>query len=534
MTAIRLAAFQGENRAKHPLNLPETVGVSSVNQNPVRGDLRPWRAPLAVATVPAGRQTIYRFGRDVASDEQYWMSWANVVYVVRGFNSDDTTERTFYTGDGVPKWIDNTFAIASAPYPTTFRLLGLPPPEVALLTSATGGVSETTESRYYVQTYVNNRGDESAPGPVSTELVCKTDDTVTITNIDPPPSGAYGIDRIRIYRTQSGKSGETEFFFLRELISTATSTTDDNRALGEVLPSVTWLAPPDDLNNLTGMWNGMMAGITEGTVRVCEAYKPYAWPIAYEVIPPDSKPVALAKYGQALLVLTTGRPVLVTGTTPDGLDDQPLEIAEACVSPRSVVSFGHGVAWACPDGLAYFGAGGAKIITVGIMTKEDWSAIKPETIVGSMYEGAYLGFYTVDDVVRGFLIDPINPTGILFTDIPGDAVFFDELQDQLYILDGTDIKKWNAGESLTVTFKSKVFRTPKPLNFSCFEVVTDAYPVALKVWADGVLKHNQSVTRINSRRMRGDYMAQDWQVQISLAGALQGFQMAESIKELAS
>jgi hypothetical protein len=530
---VNLAGFRGENRALHPLNLPDGVGVLSTNQNPVRGDLRPLKSPLAVATVPAGRQTIYRMGRDVASDTQYWLSWTGVVDAVRGSIADDTTERTYYSGDGFPKWTDNTMALASAPYPTAWRQLGIPAPATACTLAASGGVATTTETRYYVYTFVSDKGEEGAPSAVSLALTCKTDDTVAISALAAAPAGNFGINRKRIYRTQSGSDGSAEFFFLREIASTLTTTTDDKRALGEVLPSVTWLTPPADLTGLTGLWNGMMAGITGNAVRFCEAYKPYAWPLAYEVMPPDAKPVALGKFGQNLLVLTTGKPVLVTGGSPDAMADQTLEIAEACVSARSVVSFGHGVAWACPDGLAYYGAGGAKMLTNGLMTRDDWQAIKPDTLVAGSYEGAYLGFYTVSGVTKGFLIDPLSPSGLYFTDIPGSAVFFDELQDQLYVLDGASVKKWDAGSALTATFRSKLFRLPKAANFACFEIVADSYPVQLSVYADGVLKHSQSVTATNSRRLPSGFLAEKWQVELATTGALQGFQMAQSPKELA-
>lgn len=582
---ITLSAFRGENRALHPLSLPDGVGVGSSNQNPVRGDLRPLKSPLAVATVPGGRNTIYRMGRDVASDSQYWLSWSGVVDAVRGSIADDTTERTYYTGDGVPKWTDNTMGLAGAPYPTAWRQLGIPAPATAALlaviarvpvaagsfvvgtsyaittvgttdfvalgaTASTVGVifkatgvgagtgtatvsNLTTESRYYAYTYVSDKGEEGAPSPVSLELVCKTDDAIDITALAAPPAGNFGIDRIRVYRTQSGTTGEAEFFFLREIISTLTATTDDARVLGEVMPSTTWLAPPADLTGLIGLWNGIMAGITGNAVRFCEAYKPYAWPIAYEVMPPDTKPVALAKFGQNLLVLTTGKPVLVTGGSPDAMDSQPLELAEACVSARSAVSLGHGVAWACPDGLAYYGSGGAKIITTGLMTRDDWQAIKPATIVAGSYEGAYLGFYTVSGVTKGFLIDPLNPTGIFFTDIPGQAVFFDDLQDQLYVLDGTSVKKWNAGAALTASFKSKLFRTPKPTGFACAEVVADAYPVSFRLYADGALKHTQAVASGAPFRLPSGFMAQEWQLELSTTGAVQGVAMAQSMQELA-
>lgn len=529
---ITLTGFRGENRALHPLDLPPVVGVASVNQNPVRGDLRPWKAPLTVATVPAGRKTIYRMGRDVVSDTQYWLSWPTLVHAVRAFIADDVTERTYYTGDGVPRWTDNTMALASAPYPTTFRLLGVPRPATAVTLTPTTGVSTTMHSRYYTYTYVTDKGEESRPAPVSAELICKQDAQVTIAGFAAAPVGNYGINRMRIYRTQSGEKGDADFFFLREVLSTTTTTTDDLRLLDGDMPSTTWLEPPADLSYLTGLWNGMMAGISGNSVRICVAYKPYAWPLANEIIPPDAKPVALAKYGQALLILTTGRPVLVTGSTPESLDDQPLEIAEACIAPESVVSFGHGVAWACPDGLAYYGAGGAKMLTQGLMTRDDWQALNPSSIVAGMYEGAYLGFYTVAGVTKGFLLDPLSPTGMYFTDIRSDALFFDELQDQLYLLDGTNIKKWDAGAALEATFKSKVFMSPKPAAMAVVKPIADAYPFTWKLYADGVLRHTQTFTDGSIRRLPSGFMAEQWQEEIKTTVAVQMVIMAGSVKEL--
>jgi hypothetical protein len=285
-------------------------------------------------------------GRDVASDANYWLSWTGVVHAVRGFDAEDTTERTYYTGDGIPKVTDNTMALASAPYPTTSRPLGMPAPASAPSVAATGtGAEEAVQaSYYYAYTFVNDWGWESAPSPPSAEVIRKVDQGATISGFSAAPSGNYQINRIRVYRTQSGASGAAEFFFLREIAMGTATTTDDNRALGEVMPSTTWLTPPADLTHLTNLWNGMMAGISGNGVRFCEAYTPYAWPIAYDVVPGDSKPVALGVFGQSLLVLTTGRPVLAAGSSPESRDAAPLEFSQACISAPSVVSLGQGVA----------------------------------------------------------------------------------------------------------------------------------------------------------------------------------------------
>ena len=553
---LLLQGFRGENRALHPKLLPDVVGAASRNQNPARGDLRPWHEPLPVATVPGGRNTIYRMGRDVASDADYWLSWTGIVHAVRGMIGDDTSERTYYTGDGVPKWTDNTIALASGAYPTAWRALGVPVPTTGILaTTLAAGASTTSETRYYTYTYVTTSGEESAPAPVSAAWYGPNDSTLTLANIAAPPSGSHMINRVRVYRTQTGQTGATEFFFLRE-VGVVSTTTDDGRSLGEVLPSDGWLPPPADLHDLTGMWNGMLAAISGNAVRYSVAYKPYAWPVAFETLPADAKPVSLAVFGQRLLVLTTGKPVLVSGTSPDSLDEQPLEIAQACIAPRATVAFGHGVAWVCPDGLAYFGEAGAKLLTVGLLTREDWQAMNPETMVAGMYEGAYLCFYNdADGLRRGFLLDPINPTGLYFLDTGYGALHFDQLQDALYVLDGVDVQKWDASAALmTARFTSKTWHTPRT-NLAAGRVVADAYPVQVDVLADVIepaqvsamtargiagltaptatsLRYSVAVVNREPFRLPGGFLATDWRLAVSSTHPVQAAAIASSMGEL--
>ena len=641
MSLIRLAGWAGENRALHPLLLPESVGVVSTNQKPGRGDLRPWKSPLNLnVTVPIGSTTIYRMGLDVASDTNYWLSWLAQVHAVRGPNAIDSSERTYFTGFGTPKWTNTTLALAGASYPNAYRELGVPPPTtIPMLTSAapaaivatalvidqlyeivtlgntdwisagaeneivTAGnfitgtsytikslgstafnligaatntvgtvftassygsgtgtatknsligatfvatnagngtgtvkaISITTETRIYVYTTVTDIGEESAPSLPSNPITLKQNEIVTLTNLT-TPNGTYQIDRYRIYRTQTG-STTTEFYFLKEIAFNLSTTTDTNTTLGDVLSTTKWLMPPTNLTHLTGMWNGMMAGISGRSVRFCEAYVPYAWPIAYEVLASNTTPVALGTFGQTLVVLTNGAPIMVSGGTPDSMDEQPTTFLQSCVSSSSVVSMGHGVAWASPDGLAYIGQGGARLLTEGLLLKEDWQALNPSSIIGCMFERRYFGFYTVNvagvNVKKGFVIEVDKADGIYFFDFGVDAVYVDDLQDILFVLDGIYIKKWDFGTALNVTFKSKLFRSPKPTGgFGAAEVTADAYPVTFKLYADGVLKHTQTVTSSVPFRLPSGYNAQTSQIEISGNTAIQGVAIAHSILEL--
>lgn len=547
MAVLRFTGFSGEVRAVEPKLLPETACTISRNHKPGRGDLRSWKAPLNVATVPAGRRTIYRMGRDVDTDAQYWLSWTTVVHAARGFSTSDTTEQTFYTGDGAPKFTNNVIGLASAPYPTVSRPMGLPAPAAAPLTSAAGSGTSTptTESYFYVYTYVNDLGWESAPSPVSAEVERDNLGTTTLSGFAAPPAGNYNITTIRIYKTQTGSN--TNFYLLGEIGVGTNTFVDNNQTLGELLETTGWLPAPGvptggstnttepTLSFLTPMWNGMMAGITGKSVRVCEPYAPYAWPLKYDVVPPDGKPVGIGVFGQNLLILTDSRPVLVNGSSPDGLDQQKIEIPQGCVSASSIVSMGFGVAWASEDGLCFYGSGGPRILTSGLMLREDWQALVPSSIIGQMYEGLYFGSYDDGSGRKGFFIDASNPTGVYFMDSGYMAMHFDELKDQLYVLSGANVQKWDAGATqMTFVARSKVYKQPFPTNYGAAEVIASAYPVTFRLYADGVLRHTQTVADRNPFRLPSGFRAFDYQIELEGTRPIQAVAVASAMQELTS
>jgi hypothetical protein len=546
MAVIRFAGFAGENRALEPKLLPESVCTTSRNQKPGRGDLRSWKTPTTVATVPSGRQTIYRMGRDVNTDAQYWLSWTTVVHAIRGFSATDTTEQTFFSGDGAPKFTNNLSLDGTDPQsnPSATRPMGIPAPSAAptVVGTDSAAADPTIESYFYVYTYVNDLGWESAPSPVSVEVERDVLGTTSISGFAAVPSGNYNVTARRIYKTQTGSG--TNFYLLAEVSLGTTSVIDNNATLGELLETTTWLPAPGvptggvtntteaNLAFLTALWNGMMAGITGNSVRFCEAYAPYAWPAAYDIIPPDGKPVGLGVFGQSLLVLTTGRPLLVAGSGPDSMDQQPVEMPQGCVSSRSIASMGNGVAWASEDGLCWFGSGGPRLLTQGIMTREDWQALVPSSIIGTMYEGLYFGSYDDGSGRKGFFISPGDPQGVYFMDTGYSAMHFDELKDQLYVLSGTNVQKWDAGTAMTYRVVSKQFKQPYPVNYGAAEVIASAYPVTFRLYADGALKHTQTVASRAPFRLPSGFRAFDYQIELEGTNPIQGAAIAFSMEEL--
>jgi hypothetical protein len=547
MPVITINTFQGANLAFDELLLPEGVGVQSLNQRPGFGDLRPWNAPGgASATVPSSPQrlTIWRMGQDVASESNYWLSWSARVNVTLGFDTDDTTERTYertyFSGDGTPKWTDNVKALSGgAPYPQATRELGVPTPATGLTAAISVDGTGTAVATSYRYTYVNDLGWESAPSPVGNTLLVKPGATVELLGFSAPPTGSYGITIVRLYKLVVGTSGSAEYFFLREWAvgSTPSNPIDDARSVGAaVLETEGWRVAPADGSGLKKLWNGMLAMGTGTSLRVCVPYRPYAYPLANEIAL-GAKFVALAVIGQRALVLTTGDARMVSGSTVP-LDDDPAGINRPCASAASVVEFNDGfaskgAAWASEDGLCWWGEStGFVLLTEKLLTREQWQALNPDTMVAARYGRFYVCFYN-EGALRGFVIDPQNPQGIYFLTTGYDAVYRDPVGDALYVLDGANVRRWDAGAAMSATFKSKLVQLPAPMNVGAIEVIAKAWPVTVSMWASGVLRFSKTFTKPDViGRPSGTWQADELQFEVSSAARVISVRAAQTVEEL--
>lgn len=526
MPTVRIGPFLGAKLAGSPRLLPDGMATVSLNHRADQGDLRPWNAPLDVATAPAGTKTIHMLARDAKTDSINWFVWNSVVNAIRGFRAEDSTKRTYYTGAGTPKVTDNVLGMAGAPYPTTYRDLGVPKPLTApVLTQTTAGTGDD-EERFYAYAYVTD-WDEVGMPQIAGPITCKPGAVIDITGMSLPPSGVgenRGINRIRVWRTVTGNTS-SEFYFLRD-ITPATGTADDARTPGsDVMDSSLYAMPPSDLRDLRALWNGMAAGITGNSVRYSEINKLHAWPAKYETLCPDT-PVALAVWEKNLLITTVGRPRLVSGSSPEAMDDVPVEFIAGNVARQGTVSFGHGACWPTENGLAYVGSlRKPSLLTDGLLTPEQWKAMNPETIIASQYRGWYIGFYLDGGTYKGFMIDPAAPErGVFFLSTGYSAVFYDPLGESLYVL-GTDnaIKRWNGGAAkLTTTYRSKVFRLPHAGNLAFGKLVADEYPATLTVKAAGQADFVRTVTSDAQFTLKGNFLTESYQFEVSTGGIVLG------------
>lgn len=384
------------------------------------------------------------------------------------------------------------------------------------------------DSRYYVYTYVTDRGEESAPSPVSDLVECDQNDTVGI-SITTAPAGRY-ITKWRFYRSNTG-SNDAAFQFLDEGNITTLTGTDTAKSsdLQEVIPSLTWAEPPSNLQGLTGMPNGVMAGFFGNTVAFCEPYIPYAWPVDYQ-ISTEHPIVAMAAFGQTLVVGTRGSPYYISGADSASMSAVKMDSRQSCVSARSMISVDGGVIYASPDGFCLANGQGIRVITQGIYTREDWQALNPSSLVCAFHDGVVY-FYGSTGVVYALNI----ATGKLSTvslSAP-TTLYVDNITDKLYAASGTNVTSlFTNATKRTAVWKSKVFVLPRPLGFAWLTIESDfSTPLTVNWYGDGVLRHTATVSsRLPVRLPAGEFL--EHEIEISGTARWNSLTIASSTAEL--
>lgn len=532
-----MIAFNGMTPRTDARLLDDNMAQLAVNAKLQNGTLSSYKAPGQIATLnkPGTIKSIYRFGQDALTDSDYWFHWTNDVNVVRGAVSGDAFERTYWTGDGVPKMTTSTIALTgNTAYPTNSYTLGVPAPANAATATSNGTGNGVAETRVYVYTYLSALGEEGTPSPISNAVNVKVGQTVTLSGLSVAPSGSYNIAAKRIYRSVTGSAG-TDYLFVAEIGVAITTFTDTVLAasLGEVCPSKTWLPPPKDLQGLTIMANGIYAGFVGKDIYFSEPFMPHAWPVQY-VLSVDYPVVGIGAYGASLFVGTAGNPYIIHGVDPMGMSMTKAEFQQACVSKRSIVEMGGGVMYASPDGIVAVDGSGINLVTRAIMTKEDWQAYKPASITASHLDGRYYAFYDTSSRQGAVILDLTGDGATLWeTDQYCTATYNDVRTDSLYLAQGSSVNKWDGGSSkLTYQWRSKIFVLPKPINMMVGQVFATAYPVTMKVYLGGALKHTQSVTNDSPFKLPSGFKGKEWEVEVSGTNSVNIVYLATSVEEL--
>jgi hypothetical protein len=431
------------------------------------------------------------------------------------------------THDGTDVFVTTTAVGASAVIWFRYRTTR------ANIISATGktldaGVKET---RVYVFTWVNKEAGletESAPSPASASVDVYADQGVTISGFPAVPTG-YAATHQRVYRSVDGT-----YLFTEEIPIATTSVDDDTEAddLGEELPSLDWSMPPAGLKGLVNLPNGIMAGFVGRDIYFSVPYRPYAWPEIY-IQTVDFPIVGLGVLDTTLVVLTRGTPYFVQGSHPDSMVVVKTDIEQACVSKRSIVSIAGSVVYASPDGLVSVAPGGSKILTDSLMTRDQWQTMfAPHTIHAFEHDLKYFAFYASGSEQGGFILDFASGS-LTVHDIYAACGFSELSTDKLFVANGTAVTRWNGGTAKTFVWRSKIRTFPHYIGFSSAQVEAESFPLTVRIYADGVLVHTQSVTERWPFRLPAKG-GRDWEVEIESTPEVFNFVVAQSMEEMAS
>lgn len=460
MASLRFAQFSGEIPRLIARLLPDTGSQFAENVRLDDGGLTPIRKPRLEHQfeTPDNIQTVYKFGND-------WLAWDSVVNAVPG---PVATDRLYYTGDGVPK-----MRIGSTVYD-----LAVPAPTAALTGVVTGSGAGDVITRLYVYTFVTDFGEESEPCPISADINWQAGQTVTLSGFEAAPAGR-AISKQRIYRSQTSNQAGTDLFFLEERATTTSNFVDTYAPdkFGEVLPSRDFNPPPDDLQGLISMPNGMLAAFSGKQLCFSEPFIPHAWPEKYRLTATYDI-VGLGSYGTTVVAGTRGYPFVASGNAPESMIEEKIEVNLPCVNGRGMVDLGYSVAYPSNDGLVVVSSGGASIVTDKLYTRPDWQKLSPATLIGGQFAGRYFASYEYVE------IDGSISSGIEIIDLTGDQPFvlrggekadafhYNIESGALFVLYGNNVFEWDAIGQVNeiMTWRSKRFVLPAPVSFGAILV----------------------------------------------------------------
>lgn len=546
MTGFKLQTFAGKAPRISARLLPEDMAQEAINTRLDSGRLEPWAGnasasitPVASYNISANTKTLFKYSSSIfiGSDEDLDISRSPI--------AEDPHERIYVTGIGGSSGFPRMSTAAIVGNGTYYRL-GIPDPasfdSVTVTGTTTNSTTETPISRAYIFTYVSAYGEE---GPPSTALVSQivdvfSDQSVTV-NFPANPSGNFNLLKKRLYRTDPNGN----FRFVAD-VALANDTFNDTVAdanLGETIPSSDWSAPPDDdatqhpdgpMLGLVSLPNGFFAGFSGQTVCFSEAFQPHAYPDEYKLTI-KSDVVALAPLNTGLLVLTKEKPALIQGLDPSSMSMVEIDSTLSCVSKRSVVDMGEYVLYASPDGLVMARDNGLSVVTGAILNRDQWQALNPSSMIGFLWEGYYLGFYASGSESKGFIFDPRGgKNSFVKLDFHATAGFNDLENDELFLVIGGSVVKFATGSNLSMSWKSKKFYTQRPICPGVAKVECDTYSPTptFKLFADGALKHTQTVSSSSLFRLPSGYKANEFEIQIEGSVAVNEVCVYESAGEI--
>jgi len=558
VAGFKLTTFTGLSKKVSPRLLPEDMAQNAQNvfldSGRIEGIPTDVNDPSESGnTHPASHistttRTIFK------ATSSSWFTFTDDVDVIRSPIKEDTHGRFYFTGSGnFPKYTSLSSGVSgSGPYPTASFRLGLPTPAAFTAapsvdnTSAADGAA--LSSRAYLYTEITTFGEEGPPSEVTSADIVDAENGATVTlTLPAATSGNYSIAKRRIYRTDINGV----FRFVKDVTGTSAGTTTEavtDDLLGEEIESSDNLAPPDDTTSdhpdgpmlgITTMPNGITAGFSGNTLLFSESFLPHSYPLANQLTTQEDI-VAIASIASGLLVTTKGKPLMASGTDPSAMAMVEIDANLPCVNKRSLVDMGEYAIYSSPDGLVLASNSGIQLITEQILTRDQWQTeYYPSNVEAYEYEGKYIAF-TYDgsnnSTKKGFIFDPRGgKNAFVNLNFYATAGFNDRENDELYlVIDGT-LKKFARGTTKrSYLWKSKEFFSNRPLSPGIAKVDAEAYnALTFNLFADGSLKHTQTVANSDPFRLPGGYRGKVFEIQLEGTDIINEVCVYESPQEIA-
>ena len=524
---ISLTQFKGTSPQVAPHLLPEGGAVQAKNCDLTHGDLRPLKGLSAGESlaIAGSIKSLYRYL------DNFWFSWLADTDVVRSPIPRDTYGRVYFTQENsVPSMTYASVATGTAPYPSVTYNLGVPAPTIAPSVGVAGGTASDDladeRDRVYLFTFSNMFNAESAPSPASSLVTVSGTQTVSVSGMEAPPTGAYADFLYKhIYRTDENGT----YRYVASVDAASTSYTDSvtDAALGGELISQDWNTPREDMQGLTFLPGGTLVAFSGKTVCFSVPNQPHAWPVAGEYAVHDDI-VAIGTFGSSVLVTTVSYPVIITGAQYDSMSVERLELSQACLHKRGLVDAGSAILYPSPNGLVMVGTSSAQILTEKIVDREQWQEMITGFRFGKYYDNKYIAFTDTG----GFIVDLDNGT-IVDHDIVAYGGYLHDKTGELFITkaDDSTVYKWNDGSPTAYTWRGRENLLPRPASFGFMQVIADTYPVTASVYTDEGLRFTHEVQGPEAARLPGG-LSRKWQVELKGTPRVMEAFLAQSGHEL--
>ena len=484
MVILRISGFGGIIPRLGKRLLPDNNAQYAMNAQLFSGELRSWESPLLLETFfdHPNLKDVYHY-RHKGSQVDHYIPFDRRTDVVKAPIINDAFDRLYWT-DGVQFTIttmaDVEAGTLGAPVGLAAPVFGTKP-EV----TATGGVSANAVTRAYTFILVSKYGEEGPAIDSSTVTTSgNSDGTWTVTNLDTlvAPTNPNTI-ALRMYRTISTASNATYRSVVEWPIGSIPSSYVDtlaetSLATKSALESLAWDAPPADLQGLCSGPGGMLSAFKGNTVYFSVPYFPHAWPDSFKLAIPDNI-VAMGWIGSMLIIGTTGRPAVVSGTGPTSLSLQNFGEVIPCLNADGFVATSSAALFPSLDGLMAFSSDGANNVTNTYATREDWlTTFNPSQLSGAVYQNRFFGFYSTQ---LGFSLGFDDATTAL-TNLQWDGITRmknSAVDNSAHIISGHKLLRWDAANLLPLLYvwRSKPFLVPKPVNFGVIQIRA-SYPRA--------------------------------------------------------